>query len=160
MTLAFLQFFQNLYRYSWLPWITGFLISSINFSGTQGMIHLDPKNWTHWYLKPHSPSHKKPLQQPNTVTMTTNNTEIGQETLSYLWSTSRLRNLRVHSALCSESATCQAFNTHTSFNPNHENRFGKESWPKVIQRKSGWVRSQTQVCPTPKPASHPHLPSH
>lgn len=127
------------------------------------MIHLDLKNWTYQSLKPYLPSHRKFLQLPNTVTMTTNNPETGQETSSYLWSTSSLGNLRIHSAMCWGSAMSQAFNTHTSFNPNHENRSSEK---KVDQGYTTRVRpsqgpnpslsdSKTQVLPT-----EPYLPSH
>ena len=103
------------------PLPTSFLISCINSPGTQGMIHLDLKNWTDWRLKPRSPGHRKHLQLSNTVTMTTNNSGDRSGNSILLRSTSKLRNPHAHSVMYSESAMCQAFNTHTSFTPNHEN---------------------------------------
>ena len=85
------------------------------------MIHLDLKNWTDWRLKPRSPGHRKHLQLSNTVTMTTNNSGDRSGNSILLRSTSKLRNPHAHSVMYSESAMCQAFNTHTSFTPNHEN---------------------------------------
>ena len=140
-----------------------FFISCINSPGTQGMTHLDLKNWTYWCLKTHSPGHRKHLQLPNTVTMTTNNSRDGSGNSILLRSTSRLRNPHAHSVMHSECAMCQAFNTHASFNPNHEN-WGSEK--KADQGYTTQVRLSQESNPslsnsrTYVPSTEPCLLSH